>query len=135
MKRTFEAKIDNLDDVLNLVEEELTNHEASLKVIMPINVCVEEIFVNIASYAYEGSVGSCDIDIEFENDDVVITFTDTGMYFDPLAKQDPDINASAGERNIGGLGIYMVKKTMDKCEYQYLDNQNILTIRKKIKNV
>ena len=135
VEKTFEAKVENLDNVLAFMEDELVSHGCAMKLIMPINISLEEMFVNIASYAYEPKTGDATITVDFEGDDVIIQLRDTGMEFDPLAKIDPDINASAEERDIGGLGIYMVKKYMDHCEYERKDNTNIFTMRKKIKNV
>jgi len=134
-ERIFEAKDECLDAVLAYVEEELESHDAMMKFIMPINVCVEEMFVNVAHYAYEPNTGNCTISVDFEGDDVIIGLKDNGFEFDPLAKVDPDITASAEERDIGGLGIFMVKKTMDLCTYERRDDTNIFTMRKKIKNV
>lgn len=133
MEKTLQATDENLQEVLSMIEEELEMHDCSMKNSMAITVAVEEIFVNIAHYAYEGSVGDATVSIDFENDDVIIKFVDAGFAFDPLAKEDPDVNASAEERDIGGLGIYMVKKTMDECTYNRQDDKNIFTIRKKIK--
>ena len=135
VERVFEAKVENLDSVLEFMEDELLSHGCIMKLVMPINISLEEMFVNIASYAYEPKTGDATISIDFEGDDVVVQLRDTGMEFDPLAKIDPDINASAEERGIGGLGIYMVKKYMDKCEYERKDGTNIFTMRKNIKNV
>lgn len=135
VEKVFEAKVENLDSVLEFMEDELLSHGCIMKLVMPINISLEEMFVNIASYAYEPKTGDATISIDFEGDDVVVQLRDTGMEFDPLAKIDPDINASAEERGIGGLGIYMVKKYMDKCEYERKDGTNIFTMRKNIKNV
>lgn len=134
VEKVFEAKVENLDSVLEFMEDELLSHGCIMKLVMPINISLEEMFVNIASYAYEPGTGDATISIDFEGDDVVVQLRDTGMEFDPLAKIDPDINASAEERGIGGLGIYMVKKYMDKCEYERKDGTNIFTMRKNIKN-
>ena len=106
-----------------------------MKAQMQIDVAVEELFVNIASYAYQPGVGSATVRLETEQEPltVAITFIDRGVPYDPLAKADPDVTLSAEEREIGGLGIYMVKKSMDGMAYQYKDGQNILTIRKKLR--
>ena len=99
-----------------------------------LDVAVEEIFVNIASYAYAPNTGYALIQINELSDPkrVQITFVDEGVPYDPLAKEDPDVTLSAEERQIGGLGIYMVKKSMDNMTYEYKDNKNILTIEKNI---
>ena len=101
---------------------------------MQIDVAVEEIFVNIASYAYGPETGQAEIRFrsEAETGTAEITFIDRGAPFDPLAKPDPDVTLPAEERQIGGLGIFMVKKSMDDVRYEYREAQNILTIRKKL---
>lgn len=132
MIKIFEAKKENLNSVLGFIESELESHECNIKTQMMITVIVEEIFVNIASYAYEDKVGEAIINLEFENDDVIIEFKDSGIEFNPLEKKDPDITLKAEDRDIGGLGIFMVKKTMDSVKYERKDGFNILTIRKGI---
>lgn len=129
-ERVFEASDESLYDLLGFVEEELENMDCPLKIVMQITVCVEEIFVNIAHYAYEGKTGSMKFSIAAYDGGVEMVFTDSGIPFDPLAKADPDVTLSAEERNIGGLGIYMVKQTMDAVAYRYENGQNIFTIRK-----
>ena len=129
------ASIENLDRVLEFVDARLEEENCSLKELMTINVAVEEIFVNIASYAYKSQEnGDAQISVWFEEDPktVWIEFRDSGVYFDPLAKDDPDVTLSAAERQIGGLGIFMVKKSMDAVQYKRENDQNILTIRKKL---
>ena len=100
---------------------------------MQIDIAVEEIFVNIANYAYGDNVGIVMIrsKVSAEPYSITITFIDNGVSYDPLSKPDPDVTLSAEDRQIGGLGIYMVKKNMDSIDYQYLDGQNILTLTKR----
>ena len=133
IERTYDATDNNLHPALAFVEEELEKHGANMKTIVAITVAVEEMFVNVAHYAYEGFVGKVTLGLDFQGDDVIITLTDKGMPFDPLAKEDPDVNLSVEERSIGGLGIYMVKNTMDRCTYARKDGQNIFSMRKAIK--
>ena len=130
----LDAKVENLDRVLAFVDEELESAGCSMKTQMQIDVAVEEIFVNIANYAYSPNVGKAVIRIKTLSDPkrTEITFLDRGIPYDPLAKPDPDVTLSADERQIGGLGIYMVKKSMDDVKYEYLDGQNVLTIVKEI---
>ncbi len=99
-----------------------------------IDIAVEELFVNIAHYAYNPETGPATVRVEVEKEPpaVTITFIDNGVPYDPLAREDPDITLSAEERQIGGLGIFMVKKSMDNIEYEYKNGQNILRIRKLI---
>lgn len=132
MEKVFKASDEELHNVLDLIEGQLEEHECNMKTTMMITVIVEEVFVNIAHYAYEGKEGEAIISVDFEGDDVIITFKDTGIPFDPLAKEDPDIKAPVEERQIGGLGIYMVKQTMDDVQYERKDDTNILTLRKRI---
>ncbi len=131
----IKASIENLEQVIAFVDEELEKNDCAMKTQIQIDVAVEEIFVNIASYAYQPGEGDATIMIEVVQDPAraEITFIDTGMEYDPLKKEDPDITLSAEERQIGGLGIFMVKKSMDSMEYEYRDGRNILTIRKKLR--
>ena len=131
---TVNAKLDALPQVLSFIDERLENASCSPKAQMQIDIAAEEIFVNIAHYAYEHDDGSAVISVNIEGEpaEAVIEFKDHGKAFDPLAKADPDTTLSAEERQIGGLGIYMVKKSMDDVSYVYEGGQNILTIRKKM---
>ena len=127
-----EAKDENLTKIMAVVEENLERMGCPMKAYTQIVIAVEEIFVNIAHYAYGDQTGEATIRIETEDSPqgIAITFIDRGMPYDPLAKPDPDITLGAEERQIGGLGIFMVKKTMDEMEYQFVDGQNILRIKK-----
>ena len=132
-KLSIDAKTENLDKVLAFAEEQLGKADCPIKAQTQIGVAVEEIFVNIALYAYAPETGKADItfDVDKEKKEAVITFRDKGVAFNPLEKQDPDVTQSAEERQIGGLGIYIVKKTMDEVKYERTDEENVLTIRKK----
>ena len=131
-EKTFDARLDQLDEVLAFVNEQLDILGCPPKHRIQIEIAVEELFVNIASYAYQPGTGSAVIFVEPVQSPqaVEITFVDRGVPYDPLAKPDPDVTLSAAERKIGGLGIYMVKKSMDDMRYAYRDGQNVLTIRK-----
>ena len=126
----LDAKVDNLSQLLSIIDEELENAGCSMKGQMQIDVAVEEIFVNVASYAYEDGNGSCTIQVDTDpvNSYVTITFIDEGIPYNPLAKEDPDVTLSADEREIGGLGIFIVKKSMDKTAYERKDNKNIFNM-------
>ena len=106
--------------------------ECPLSVQTQLNIAVEEIFVNIAHYAYTPGKGDATVRVETDkkNRSISVTFTDRGIPYNPLEKADPDTTLSAEERQIGGLGIFMVKKSMDAMEYRREDGMNILTIRK-----
>lgn len=130
----IDALVENLDQVLAFVDAELEAMECSMKIQMQIDVAVEELFVNIASYAYAPETGDAIIGVESFQDPqrVEITFIDEGIEYDPLKKEDPDVTLAAEERQIGGLGIYMVKKSMDNMEYKRQDGKNILKITKNL---
>ena len=132
---TIEAKTENLHQALSFVDGCLEQAACPMKIQMQIDVAVEELYVNIASYAYAPETGPVTIRVETEADPsrVSVTFMDRGVPYDPLKKPDPDVTLSAEERQIGGLGIYMVKKSMDGMEYAYQNGQNILTIHKNIR--
>ena len=132
--KTFLAKTESLSDVLGFVEETLEGFECPIKIKTAICVAIEEVFVNVAHYAYPDGEGDMSLHIGFDNKSRVITFrmTDKGVPFDPLTKPDPDITLSAEEREIGGLGIFIAKKTMDSLSYSYENGENILTMIKKI---
>ena len=132
--KIFPAKTESLSDVLGFVEETLESFECPLKVQTAICVAIEEVFVNVAHYAYPEGEGDMSLSIDFDEQDRVITFrmSDKGVPFDPLKKPDPDITLSAEEREIGGLGIFITKKTMDSLNYAYENGENILTMIKKL---
>ena len=132
--KTFLAKTEALSDVLGFVDEMLQKFECPMKVQMAVCVAIEEVFVNIAHYAYGDGEGNMTLDIGFDKESRVVTFrmADKGIPFDPLKKPDPDITLSAEEREIGGLGIFITKKTMDTVTYSYENNENVLTMIKKI---
>ena len=134
VSRTFPSTKDTLPDVLGFVEETLESCECSMKNQTAICVAIEEVFVNVASYAYGEGSGDVTLDIGFEeaSRDVTFRLIDGGIPFDPLQKPDPDITLSVEERQVGGLGIFIVKKTMDTVHYCYEDGKNILTMIKKI---
>ena len=142
-KIDIEARLDNLDIVSDFVEEQLVSFGCSMKMIMQIKIAVEEIFVNIAHYAYsqkdpDGNIipdtgtGPAQVIVDGDDSSVMLTFIDEGTEYDPLKKEDPDTSLSAEEREIGGLGIFMVKKIMDDISYKYEDGKNILSMTKKI---
>ena len=129
----IDAAVENIDIVTGFVNEELEALECPSKAMMQIDVAIDELFSNIARYAYPTKRGQATVRIEVEKDPlaVIITFIDSGAPFDPLRREDPDVTLGADERKIGGLGIFVVKKTMDALEYEYKNGHNILRIRKK----
>ena len=132
--RIFKAKTEALSDVLGFVDEMLEAYKCSMKIQMALCVAIEEVFVNVARYAYENGEGDVILGIGFdpESRDLTFRMTDRGVPFNPLEKPDPDITLSAEDREIGGLGIFITKKTMDSVSYAYENGENILTMTKKI---
>lgn len=129
---TLPATIENIETVIDFVNGQLEEIKCPLKTQMQIDIAIDELFGNIAHYAYNPETGPATVRVEVTEDPiaVVITFIDRGVPYDPLKKEDPDITLSAEERAIGGLGIFMVKKTMDEISYEYKDGKNILRIKK-----
>lgn len=132
-ERTYAASVDSLKEVMAFTEGELEKADCPAGEAMQISVAVEEIFVNIAYYAYPGECGRMKFGIDIADGIVTIRFVDYGTPFDPLQMPEPDVSLDAESRKIGGLGIYMVKKTMDDVKYERKDNQNILILKKKIR--
>ena len=133
-KLTIKAKLENLDNVTEFVEAQLAQMDLPVKTQMQIDLAVEEIFVNIAHYAYTPEDGMAIIEVELTEDPrVIITFIDSGKPFNPLSNEDPDITMSAEKRKIGGLGIFMIKKSTDSCSYERKDGYNILKMNKAIR--
>ena len=129
-----EADRKNLWEVQSFIDEQLEEVGCPMLTQTAIGVAVEELFVNIACYAYGDGNGKTLIQVTVHEDPLSaeITFIDSGVQYDPLAKEDPDTTLSAKERKKGGLGIFMVKNTMDNVIYEYKDGKNILTIKKKL---
>ena len=129
---TIAATVENIEAVTDFVNQQLEELACPMKAQMQINIAIDELFSNIAHYSYNPEIGQATVRIEvMENPLAVsITFIDNGVPYDPLSKEDPDLTLSAEERQIGGLGIYMVKKSMDEITYEYKDGQNILSIKK-----
>lgn len=148
---TLPAAVESIAKVTELVDSELSAVSCPAKEQMQIDVAVDELFSNIAFYAYGDKTGDATVKVSTINarsdcaffscadnphksqsykSSVEITFIDSGMPYNPLARADPDTTLSAEERNIGGLGVFIVKKTMDDVSYKYEDGKNILTIKK-----
>lgn len=131
---TIDATVENIERVTAFVDEQLEQLNCPLKAQMQIDIAIDELFGNIAHYAYNPKTGPATVrvDVLQEPLSVVVTFIDNGIAYDPLAREDPDVTLTTEEREIGGLGVYMVKKSMDEISYEYKDGQNILRIKKKI---
>ena len=131
---TVDAAVENIEVVTDFVNEQLEALHCPVKAQTQIAIAIDELFGNIARYAYNPEVGAATVRVEVVEKPlaVTVTFIDGGRPYDPLAKEDPDVTLSAEERGIGGLGIYMVKKSMDGISYEYKNGQNILKITKNI---
>ena len=131
---TIAATVENIGTVTDFVNEQLEALDCPMKAQMQIDIAIDELFGNIAHYAYHPDVGNATVRVEVTEEPlaVIVTFIDKGMPYDPLRAAEPDITLSAEERNLGGLGIYMVKKSMDEITYEYKDGKNILSIKKKL---
>ena len=129
---TIEATPENVDKAIEFVDEMLEECGCGMKEQMAIDVAVDELFANIAHYAYNPETGYATVKVDVIKDplSVEITFVDNGKPYDPLAKADPDTTQSIEDRPIGGMGILIVKKSMDAVDYEYKDGKNILTIKK-----
>lgn len=134
VERTFEANDKELHNVLAYVEEELEKHDCPMKDQMMISVMVEELFINIAHYAYPDKDGDAMVGMRFNDGVVTVVLQDSGIPFNPLEKEDPDITLSAEDREIGGLGIFMVKKSMDSVEYRRVHGDNVIIFSKDLKH-
>ena len=131
-KITIDAKVENLENVTEFITSSLEEKNCSMKTIMQMELVIEEIFVNVANYAYRPNVGPITICKEIDDKALTISFIDGGVDYNPLEHEDPDINAGIDEREIGGLGIFLVKKNVDEVSYERKDGQNILTIKKNL---
>lgn len=131
---TVEANRDNLLQVQSFIDEELEAADCPMATQIAIDIAVEELFVNIASYAYDGKSGPATVQVSVYEDpaSAEITFIDCGKKYDPLAKPDPDVTLAAKDRTKGGLGIFMVKNSMDDMKYEYKDGKNVLTLIKNL---
>lgn len=131
----IKAEVESLTQVIAFMDEILEKNECSMPVQIQLDVALEEMFVNVAHYAYVPGPGDVRIDVDYieADESVVITLIDSGVEFNPLAAAEPDVTLSADERKIGGLGIFMVKKTMDQVSYVREAGQNIFKMKKKIK--
>ena len=129
---TIAATVENIEVVTDFVNQQLEELDCPMKAQTQIDVAIDELFSNIARYSYNPEVGQATVRVEVVDEPlaVIITFIDNGVPYDPLAEADPDVTLSAEERQFGGLGIYIVKKSMDEISYEYKDGQNILTIKK-----
>ena len=132
---TVEARGENVRVLTDWADAELEKLDCPMKAQMQIELAIDEIFTNIVSYAYGSGTGTATVQMSYDagTGEVSLVFMDSGVPYDPLKKEDPDVNLPAEERAIGGLGIFLVKKTMDDMRYEYRDGRNCLTLVKKIR--
>ena len=132
-EKTFSANLDALSEVVAFTESELEKADCPMKTALSLTVAIEEMFVNVANYAYtNGGTATLAIEHDREKNEILFRLTDSGIPFNPLAKPDPDITLPVEKRKIGGLGIFMMKKTMDEVFYANTNGENILTMIKKL---
>ncbi len=131
---TVTAKIENIERITEFVNEQLAFYQCPKNAQIQIDIVIDELFGNIAHYAYKPDEGPATVRVEVVKNplSVVLTFIDNGIPYNPLEKSDPDTSLSADEREIGGLGIYMVKKTVDEIVYEHKNGQNILKVKKNL---
>ena len=131
---TVEADRKNLLAVQAFIDEELESADCPMATQIAIDVAVEELFVNVADYAYGEKTGNVTVQVDLHENPLAaeITFIDSGKPYDPLAKPDPDVTLAAKDRKKGGLGIFMVKNSMDDMRYEYKDGKNVLTLLKNL---
>ena len=131
---SLKATVDNIAKATEFVDRQLEDADCPIRAQMQIDVAIDELFGNVAHYAYGGETGDCTVRVSILDSPrrVEVTFIDQGIPYDPLAKADPDVTLSAEDRAIGGLGIFLVKKTMDGMSYVYEDGKNKLTIVKNL---
>lgn len=131
---TLDAVVKNVPELTDFIDRELEAVGCPLRKQMQLDIAVDEIFSNVAYYAYPSGTGKVTVvfDYEEETRTVILIFRDSGIPYNPMDAKEPDVTLSAEERQIGGLGIFMVKKSMDAMIYEYRDGMNILTLRKNI---
>ena len=137
MQKTLRIKNDihELSTMNQFLEETGEEMELSPALVMSLNLVMEEAVSNIIFYAYEkGSVveDAVDITMLLEDKELSIILEDHGVAFDPTQKEDPDITLSAEDRQIGGLGIFLIKKIMDEVSYQRKNEHNVFIMKKRI---
>ena len=130
---TVPATINNVETVTDFVNGQLEEAGCPVKTQMQLDVAIDELFSNIAHYAYDPGSGMATVQVDLEEDPpaAIVTFLDQGRPYNPLAKEDPDVSLAARDRPTGGLGIFLVKRIMDDVSYEYREGYNGLRIRKK----
>lgn len=133
IEKKYPATEEALDEAISFVEEELNKIDCGLGDVAKVTVCLEEMFINVVNYAYEeGNRGEITLGVDTENKSLTIELIDEGKPFNPLAKEDPDILVPLEDRPEGGLGIFIVKKSMDEVYYDRKDEKNVFVMKKKL---
>lgn len=128
----IDSSRDNVLEVTSFVDANLELNGCSPKAMIQIDVALDEVFGNISAYAYGDKKGPVSVQVGFSDGKAIIRFFDSGMPYNPLEAADPDVTLSIEERKVGGLGVFIVKKTMDEVFYEFVDGQNVLTLVKSI---
>ena len=128
VEQLFIAQVENLYEIMEFVAHGTEDVGLSPRKMMQLELITEELVVNISQHAYEGQGGNILVRICKEDAFLQLIFSDEGVAFDPTMAEEPNVDAALEEREIGGLGIYLVHKLVDKVEYQRLNHQNILTL-------
>lgn len=132
VNKKIEAKIENLYPLLESIDQTIRSYSVDEELLATLHICIEEVFVNVVSYAYGEQVGLVEVETEVNDGWLSITFRDEGIPYNPLEREDPDLDLALEERPIGGLGIYMIRNMMDSVQYEYKEGRNNLCIRKEI---
>ncbi|MCX5818273.1 MAG: ATP-binding protein [Proteobacteria bacterium] len=122
------AKLQHLEQLIDFVTNCAREQGITQNKIGEIQVAVEEALVNVINYAYKDEEGDVEVACMLDGEKFIIEIIDSGFPFDFLSLQDPDISLNVSERNIGGLGIYLIKRLMDHVEHKREDDKNILTL-------
>ena len=132
-KITISNELDKIRTVQDFVEAFCVSHNLALDLVNNINLCLEEVLVNVINYGYDdGDVHQIDIDLALSDCQLEISIKDDGKPFDPLQRPDPDLEQPLEDRPIGGLGIFLLKKLMDGLEYDRREGKNILVMKKRV---
>ncbi len=133
-KLILTAKIENLNKVFDFLDAQLSSLAYNMKAKLQLELSIEEAYVNISKYAYTSDKGEVEILSSVDEDPLQITvqFVDSGIPYNPLKTEDPDLFTDTEEKELGGLGIFLIKKNVDNIKYKYHNGKNILTLQKKL---
>ncbi|MDR1874769.1 MAG: ATP-binding protein [Synergistaceae bacterium] len=133
--RRYDANLDGLEDLYSFISTVLAENGVAESIVAVLEMAADEIFSNIVNYGYGEKREGAEIDVFLDVKDGVVemVFCDNGSPFDPLAREAPDISLSLEERQIGGLGIHIVKNSVDEITYSRRDDRNVLTLKKSVK--